>query len=94
MASTPFDAVADLYPDDPTSICDWAVEQCHVIDLRPQNCQRIGCSKYLHHVSSIMWALKNSGIHTSGSSNGDDDDDDDVLQLPFPPPLSISTMTD
>jgi hypothetical protein len=48
-----------LYPDDPTSTCDWAVEQCHVIDRAPQKCQRGGCSKYLHHICSIEWEMKN-----------------------------------
>jgi hypothetical protein len=59
MASTPFDAAADLYPDT-ASICDWAVEQCHLTDLATQKCQRGGCSKYLHHICSIQWETKNN----------------------------------
>jgi hypothetical protein len=56
-----FDAVAaDLYPD-PASICDWAVEQCYMVGTTGtiRTCQRVGCSKYIHHVCSIEWALKN-----------------------------------
>ena len=59
ISTAPFDAVAaDLYPD-PASICDWAVEQCCMVGLPPQNCQRVGCSKYIHHVCSIEWVDKN-----------------------------------
>ncbi len=59
MASSPFDAAADLYPDT-ASICNWAVEQCHLTDLATQKCQRGGCSKYLHHLCSIQWETKNN----------------------------------
>ncbi len=30
-----------------------------MIGLPPRTCQRVGCSKYLHHVCSIQWASKN-----------------------------------
>jgi len=57
--TSPADAVAALYAS-PTSTCDWAIEQCHMIGLPPKKCERFGCLKYLHHVCSIQWAAKNN----------------------------------
>ena len=46
--------------DDPTTTCDWAVEECHMVGLPLKKCQRFGCIKHLHHICSIQWATKNN----------------------------------
>ena len=58
-AFSSFDGTS-LYNDDPTTTCDWAVEQCHLIGAAPLKCQKLGCFTYLHHLCSIQWEMKNN----------------------------------